>query len=93
MTIREFIKILKKYGEDRELLYANDEELNQIYTGFEVADLDTTGKVIMFPLSGAEYEVEYSHGDTFCPNFGEPVLPNEAGRCSLCNAKLEPEEE
>lgn len=28
------------------------------------------------------------HDDKTCTKYNEPVLPNELGRCSLCNAKL-----
>lgn len=29
--------------------------------------------------------IETKHGDEICPVYNEPVLPNEAGLCSLCN--------
>lgn len=29
------------------------------------------------------------HGDTTCPTYGEPVLPNEDGNCSLCDEPMD----
>lgn len=31
-----------------------------------------------------------SHNDTTCTKYGEPVLEDENGNCSLCGAKLSP---
>ncbi|MGH2612130.1 MAG: hypothetical protein ACRDFB_03665 [Rhabdochlamydiaceae bacterium] len=32
------------------------------------------------------------HNDEKCPNYNEPVLPDEEGKCSLCGARLLSEE-
>lgn len=33
-----------------------------------------------------KYTETLTHGDEFCPVYNEPVLPNEQGRCSLCDS-------
>ena len=53
-TVGEFIEKLKKFDQDAQLFVSSDEELNTLFWGFEVMNLDNKDKVVIFGLSGLE---------------------------------------
>lgn len=58
-TVEKLIKYLSVMNPKAEVVVSSDEELNQLYNGFEVTYLENeTGKdqVVIFPLSGFEIE-------------------------------------
>lgn len=60
MTVKELIDLLKLHDPKALVLVANDEELNQLFKGFEVAKLtdEKQPTVVIYGLSGQEYEEE-----------------------------------
>lgn len=61
MKVKELIKELKTFGQDKEVLIASDEELNSLFTGLQVADYGMekpTKEVVIYGLSGTEKEEE-----------------------------------
>jgi predicted glycosyltransferase len=62
MTIKELKAVLNAFPEDTKVFMSSDEELNNIFEGFEVSGIEmeksngvgTYDAVIMYPLSGSE---------------------------------------
>ena len=96
MKIKELIKELKRFNQEAQVFVSNDEELNSIHWGFEVAQLgkDEDEKVVIYPLSGQEEEEL-----PFCYNCFQDIEKNGDGEleseeqadgkifCFSCSAK------
>ncbi len=58
MKVKELIENLKTFDQEAEVTVSSDEELNVLFSGFEVAEL--TGydkkKIVIFGLSGQELD-------------------------------------
>lgn len=57
ITVKDLINKLNDLPENKQVLVSNDEELNEIYWGFEVGVLDND-RIIIFPLSGQNIDQE-----------------------------------
>ncbi|MBV6446390.1 MAG: hypothetical protein IFNCLDLE_02688 [Ignavibacteriaceae bacterium] len=68
-------------GKTKNLIY----NIRVTATNYIVNNMPHTGK-----LKRANYyfEVVTQHGSRVCPVYNEPVLPNEDGNCSLCEAHI-----
>ena len=56
MKVKEVIEKLKAFKQDAEFLVSCDEELNTLFTGYEITELDNEDNVVIFGLSGTELE-------------------------------------
>ena len=78
MKVKELITELKKFNPNTEFLVSSDEELNTLYTRWEVAGLTDTDEVVIYGFSGSEQEeIE------FCAICGE-VEGHYCVECSKC---------
>jgi ribonucleotide monophosphatase NagD (HAD superfamily) len=61
MKVKELREYLKSFDQDAEVFVANDEELNEIMTEFEVAVLENEEnlEVVIYGLSGTEKEYNW----------------------------------
>jgi predicted glycosyltransferase len=61
MTIKELRQYLASFEQEAEVLVSSDEELNTMFSKFEVAVLgeDDNNKVVIYGLSGSEVEEDY----------------------------------
>ncbi len=60
MNVKELIKHLNQFEQTAEVLISSDEELNTLYSGFEVAvygeDNSDVKQIVIYGLSGKELE-------------------------------------
>ena len=56
MKVRDFMKFVTKEDLDKELLVSSDEELNTLFKDWEIAELEGTGKFVIYGFSGSEEE-------------------------------------
>jgi len=56
MKVKELLNELKKFSPEATIYVASDEELNTIFKGFEVAELESPSQVVIYGLSGQEKE-------------------------------------
>lgn len=56
MTVSEFIKELHKFEPSAEVLIASDQELNTMFKGFQIADLEGENSIVIYGLTGQEVE-------------------------------------
>jgi len=56
MKVKEVIEKLKAFNQEAEFIFivSCDEELNTLYRGFEIAELDNDTQAVIFGLSGTE---------------------------------------
>ena len=54
MKVKEVIEKLKAFNQEAEFIVSCDEELNTLYRGFEIAELDNDTQAVIFGLSGTE---------------------------------------
>ena len=54
MKVKEVIEKLKTFNQEAEFIVSCDEELNTLYRGFEIAELDNDTQAVIFGLSGTE---------------------------------------
>ncbi len=68
IRVKDLIATLQMFEPEAQMFCANDEELNSVYWGFEVAQLETKEKVVIYPLSGQEEEESYEadSGEVWC---------------------------
>ena len=59
MKVKELIKILKTCDQETEFLVSSDEELNTLYTDFQVCLLENLKKYAIYGLSGTELNSEW----------------------------------
>lgn len=57
MKVRNMLKMLTKADIDKEILVSSDEELNCVFNDFQIAKLEGTDKLVLFPYSGSEIEI------------------------------------
>ena len=55
MNVKELIAHLKQFDQTKRVLVSCDEELNTLFKGFQVANLDETD-IVFYGLSGSEVE-------------------------------------
>lgn len=58
IRVKDLIATLQMFHPEEQVVVSNDEELNSLYWGFEVAQLGDKKdkKVVLYPLSGQEME-------------------------------------
>jgi hypothetical protein len=56
MKVKEVIEKLKTFNQDAEFIVSCDEELNTLYSGYDITELDNENNVVIFGLSGEELE-------------------------------------
>jgi hypothetical protein len=58
MKVKELIAELSKFNHEAEILVSSDEELNTLYKGLEVAEIEDLEEkpVVIYGLSGTEKE-------------------------------------
>ena len=57
MKVRELMKFLSKQDLDKELLVSSDEEMNALYSKWEICELsDRKNTLVIFGFSGTEVE-------------------------------------
>ena len=56
MTVKELIEDLGTFKPSDRVLIANDQELNTLFKGFEVAKLEGEDSIVIYGLTGQEYE-------------------------------------
>jgi hypothetical protein len=56
MKVKQLVEFLKKCDQEKEIIVSSDEELNTLYTKFQVCFLEDIGKYCIFGLSGTELE-------------------------------------
>ena len=54
MKIKELIKVLKTLNSNADIKISSDEELNTIYSKFEIGELKTDKEFVFYGLSGSE---------------------------------------
>jgi len=67
MQVKELIKELKKFNQEAELLVSSDEELNTLFTRWEVALLEEESnkkdQVVIYGFSGSEQDSIFEEED------------------------------
>ena len=56
MKVKELINQLKQYKPTDNIVVSSDEELNAMFEGFQVAQLNGEERIVIYPLSGTEVE-------------------------------------
>ena len=61
MQVKELKKYLESFDQEAQVLVSSDEELNTMFSKFEVAVLgeDDNNRVVIYGLSGSEVEEDY----------------------------------
>ena len=56
MKVKEVIEKLKTFNQEAEFIVGCDEELNTLYSGYDITQLENEDNVVIFGLSGTELE-------------------------------------
>lgn len=61
MKVNELIQHLKQFPQNSEVVISSDEEMNTLYTNFQVAILEDVKNpsIVFFGLSGSELEEDF----------------------------------
>jgi hypothetical protein len=59
MTLKDLItkSNLSKADLEKEILFSNDEELNNLHSEAQIAELGNTGKLVIYPLTMSRTEI------------------------------------
>jgi hypothetical protein len=75
MEIKELIKELKKLPQDKNIVFGNDEELNVLFSGVEVARLEDCkeGEFVIYGLNSNIVEDDFDCGDMTLEELEEEI--------------------
>lgn len=53
MKVKDLLKLLKGVDKETKIIVSSDEELNMLFESWEIAELDNSGELVIYGLSGS----------------------------------------